>query len=280
LEKLILSAVYSDGMGGMASHLHDCHQLLYIRQGSARVTVSGRTYQAGAGTMVLISRFEAHAIEVQSETYCRYTLQIDPQAVNRSGPEASRLLSLLVNRPAQFHHTVDLSGNTRVEPLLRQLVEERVEENTMGPELMELLFLELLVHVARACPELLENQGKHFHMVRQVQIYLENHFRERLSLERIARDHHISPSYLSHQFKQITGTPVMGYLLSCRLAEAKELLVHTQLEIAGVMEQSGFSDSSNFSRTFKAETGLTPSRFRSRFWAGEVENQNKTEEKS
>lgn len=268
MDSIVLSAVYADSVGGMSSHYHDCHQLLYIRTGSVRVIVSGRTYQAGPGTLVLISRFEAHSIEVQSDTYCRYTLQIDPHVVNRSSPDANRLLSVLVNRPENFSHAVNLSGCPRVESVLQLLVEESGSGQPMESELAELLVLELLVHVVRACPVLLEQQEQTLQMIRQVQVYFENNYREQVTLEALAKQFHVSPSYLSHQFKRITGTSVMRYLQSCRMAAAKELLVHTQLEIAAVVEVSGFSDSSNFSRTFKAETGLTPSQFRSRFQAG------------
>ncbi len=82
------------------------------------------------------------------------------------------------------------------------------------------------------------------------------------TLEALAKEYNVSPSSLSHRFKEVTGMSVMEYLLSCRLAAAKNLLIETDLPIGEIVEQCGFSDSSNFSRTFKARTGLSPSAFR------------------
>ena len=73
---------------------------------------------------------------------------------------------------------------------------------------------------------------------------------------------YLSPSHMSHLFKKITGRSVMGYLLDCRMAKAKQLLTHTDDTIAEIVEKIGFADSSNFSRTFKAVTGKTPRDFR------------------
>lgn len=267
MENCILSATFSDQVGGLASHFHDCHQLLFIRTGTARVTVSGKCYEAGPGTLVLISRFETHSISVLSQEYSRYTLQISPQAINRSAAEVGQLLSLLVNRPQSFHHAVHVSETERVERIFRQLVEEHGSGKPLESEMGGLLLLEVLIHAVRADPALLSRQEQNFQLIRQVQILFETDFRSCTGLEQLAKHFHVSPSYLSHQFKAVTGRSVMGYLQSCRLAAAKELLVHTDLEIAQVVEASGFSDSSNFSRTFKAETGFTPSQFRKHFKA-------------
>ena len=87
------------------------------------------------------------------------------------------------------------------------------------------------------------------------------------TLEELARQYSISPSSLSHQFKKLTGASVMGYLLSCRMASAKHYLTATNAGIAEIVEKCGFSDSSNFSRTFKKRNGISPTEFRNRYRA-------------
>ena len=64
MRSLVLDATYSEVVGSRPTHFHDCHQLLYIRSGHAKITVQGRQYLAESGSMVLISRFEEHAMEV------------------------------------------------------------------------------------------------------------------------------------------------------------------------------------------------------------------------
>ena len=78
----------------------------------------------------------------------------------------------------------------------------------------------------------------------------------------LAKKYHISSSTLSHQFKKITGVSVFEYLVSCRLALAKAQLAKTKMRINEIVEECGFCDNSNFSRTFKKSVGMTPSQFR------------------
>ena len=57
----------------------------------------------------------------------------------------------------------------------------------------------------------------------------------------------------------------MGYLQSCRMVAAKKYLAGTSKSIGEIVEICGFSDSSNFSRSFKEQVGCTPSEFRKKY---------------
>ncbi len=59
----------------------------------------------------------------------------------------------------------------------------------------------------------------------------------------------------------------MEYLKSCRMANAKQMLAETDYSIGEIVEKCGFSDNSNFSRTFKNLTDLSPSDFRKKYKA-------------
>ena len=72
----------------------------------------------------------------------------------------------------------------------------------------------------------------------------------------------MSASHLSHIFKSVAGVSTMAYLKACRIAAAKRYLAQTELPVGEIVERCGFSDSSNFSRTFREQTGMSPSEFR------------------
>ena len=82
------------------------------------------------------------------------------------------------------------------------------------------------------------------------------------TLESLADRFHLSPFYLSHLFKNVTGISVMNYLLSCRMAHAKRLLADSDCSVDKIVSSCGFSDASNFCRIFKKQTGMTPGMFR------------------
>ena len=265
MDSIVLSAEYAEGISHKASHFHDCHQLIYMTQGQIRITVSGKEYLATPGMMILISRFEQHSIQVESTQYCRYTLRISPNLSDWSTLPSDPLLSLLVNRPESFQHAVNLCNLPNVEPIIQQIVTEAKKQDSFHEKMLEMLLLQLLILVYRSHPKMLPDEESNLCLIRQIQQQFESHYAEDYTLHSLSLQYHVSASHLSHLFKQVTGTSVMGYLISCRFAAAKRYLAETNLEISKIVELCGFSDTSNFSRSFKGTTGLTPTDFRTRF---------------
>ena len=256
---------YSEQIQNIHSHFHDGYQLLYVTAGRIRITVSDRTYEASPGSLVLIGRLETHALQVLTPDYCRYTVSISPQIAGYKGLLSEKLLSLLSNRPEQFRHCVDMSGCPQVEQLLRAMAAESAETGDLAQQMQLMLLGQLLVHCCRLYPMQVPEDTQRLHIVTKLQRYVETHVDKPISLQDLAEAFHLSQSYLSHLFKDITGSSIMGYVTAYRLQLAKRYLVETDWPISRIVETSGFTDGSNFGRTFKKSTGLSPSLFRKQY---------------
>ncbi len=263
MKKLVQSAYYSENAMKKSTHYHDCHQIILVVDGQIEFCVNEAIQRATAGDIVIFSRYEHHAITVLSERYKRYILRIDPMVNSRE----NRLYSLFSNRPAGLNNVLPAAGKTAdFVRLFQQITEERETASPLSDELLELLINQLLIMIYRQMPEALQLlKDTRFDTVADIQRRFESHPAENYSLSGLSREYHISSSSLSHLFKKITGSPVMDYLLSCRIAAAKRYLSHGNLSIGEIVERSGFSDNSNFSRTFKRVTGLTPTAFREKY---------------
>jgi two-component system response regulator YesN len=100
-------------------------------------------------------------------------------------------------------------------------------------------------------------------IVHQVKNYLEGHFSDPdLSLDEVAAQVNLSPSYLSAVFSHETGVTFKSYLTKLRIDRARELLRTTNLKSFEVAYQSGYNDPHYFSYIFRKNTGLTPQGFR------------------
>lgn len=97
---------------------------------------------------------------------------------------------------------------------------------------------------------------------RQIAKYIDRHYAEDVTIDRLVKEFYISPYHLSHMFRQKTGYSVKQYLLRRRLGEAQIRLATTQDPIQMISEESGFEDSSYFSRIFSKYIGLTPTEYR------------------
>ena len=92
--------------------------------------------------------------------------------------------------------------------------------------------------------------------------YIHSHYSEDISLDLLAEKFDISQSYLSHQFKQVTGFTVTDYIQMTRIRNVQALLVGTQIPITEVAAPCGFNSFSQFNRVFRKHIGISPSVYR------------------
>jgi YesN/AraC family two-component response regulator len=99
------------------------------------------------------------------------------------------------------------------------------------------------------------------HIVEQVLSYFEDHYAEKISLDRIADNTYLSSVYISKIFKSETGDTPIRHLINIRLEKAKELLENGwEGSIQEVAMQVGYDDVYHFGKMFKKRFGVSPSK--------------------
>jgi len=259
----VLSADYSGHIAIKHTHYHDYNQLLFVTGGTACVCVNNTTYHVSAGDLIIFSHLEHHSVTEQSQDYRRYILELAPDLPAPS-KDVCRVLSILFNRPAGFRHVLDVrDAQSEFQQMFEAIRQEYTCKRPLFPDMLDALVRQLLIAVYRHAPDIFGSiEEDSLELVYQVQMLFHREFQQKFILRDLADSYNISVSYLSHLFKSATGTSVMGYLQSCRIAEAKKCLAETDMRIGEIVEHCGFSDSSNFSRTFRSVTGFSPSDFR------------------
>lgn len=92
--------------------------------------------------------------------------------------------------------------------------------------------------------------------------YIKEHYREDLSLEKMASVVYLNPAYFSQLFKQKTGLGFKEYVTSLRLDQAKLLLLNTPLKLSEIAECVGYQDMRHFTQIFRRRFQLTPTEYR------------------
>ncbi|GGJ57976.1 AraC family transcriptional regulator [Virgibacillus salexigens] len=92
--------------------------------------------------------------------------------------------------------------------------------------------------------------------------YINQNYRNNITLDLLAKVGHINKYYLSHTFKKDMGISPIEYLNKVRIKEAKILLDTTDYNIGEIAEIIGFSSQSFFTQAFKRTTNQTPSTYR------------------
>ncbi len=92
--------------------------------------------------------------------------------------------------------------------------------------------------------------------------YIQAHYAEDLTLEKVASVVFLNPAYFSLLFKQKTGQGYKDYVTSLRLEQAKSLLSGSELKLADIAERIGYNDVRHFTQMFRKKYEMTPTEYR------------------
>jgi AraC-like DNA-binding protein/ligand-binding sensor protein len=103
---------------------------------------------------------------------------------------------------------------------------------------------------------------RHRDVILRAMSYIRRRFADKVTLEDVASEVALSPTYFSRLFKQEAGQSFKSYLNDLRIGEAKKLLWETTIPLIDIASRVGFEDQSYFSRVFRSLVGISPGKFR------------------
>lgn len=101
--------------------------------------------------------------------------------------------------------------------------------------------------------------------LRQVCEYMNANLSSDISLAQLARIAGMSSYHFARLFRQRMGVSPHQYLISRRVARARDLLMESSRPLAEISHEVGYESQSHFTAVFRKSTGLTPKVFRSRY---------------
>ncbi|MDO4296696.1 MAG: response regulator [bacterium] len=153
-------------------------------------------------------------------------------------------------------HAMTKSGNDREEIAA---FSEKCELCRNLDELFDAL-KDCLLRIARKNIQMQREDGRR--PVRIAKQYMQNHYREGISLEEVAGIVGFSPAYFSSLLKKEMGIGFSEYLIQLRMEKAKELLKESNENVKDICRKVGYSDLKHFNALFKKYTGIKPGEYR------------------
>ena len=105
-------------------------------------------------------------------------------------------------------------------------------------------------------------QHRHAEVVRRTKRVVLDRSPGPLSLAEIATEVAVSPYHLARLFRRHTGFTIHDYVTHLRLRRALDVVARSDVDLATVALELGFSSHSHFTRTFRSVFGCTPSSLR------------------
>ena len=106
-------------------------------------------------------------------------------------------------------------------------------------------------------------------VIRDIRIYLAEHYTEKITLSNLAERFNLDPFYLQKLFKRWMGQSPMEYLIYLRMTRAKSLIAGSTMTISEIAGTVGVDNISHFTRQFKKMEGMTPLQYR-KLWPSSI----------
>lgn len=254
------------------THWHEEMEIIYIRNGRGIVTVDLTDYPVSEGSIIFIAPGQVHSIEQyenDSMQYINIIFKLDMLQSKQSDicsnvyfqPLSEGILRIPTHyAPGMEHyeeiaHCIDAADQVcRTNPPAYQFV-------IKGQ--LYLLFSILFSN----CQEkrVVKKDQKSVEKMKLVIKYIENNYMNKITIEDMAKELHISESHFMKFFKNTMGTTFTEYLNDYRLTMAGRLLLSSGDSILNIAAEVGFDNLSYFNRQFKKHYYVTPREYRKRF---------------
>lgn len=249
-------------------HWHGEFEINYILSGCGEFLCADEHFIAHSGDIVILPPNIIHSIRLHEAHSMRYdTIVFSPELLGSSDNDrcACEFIRPLVSGTlGMIYHL------TKDHPYYTELVitVENIFSCAKGnsPQLDMLMRSELLRLLW-----LMENNGDIFRKaetdtrsetLRPVLQYIKESFREELSVEMLAKQAHLSPSYFMGLFKRTAGMSAIEYINHMRIKAACDILLSSEKTIAETAYECGFRNLSNFNKQFRRIAGCTPAEYR------------------
>ena len=231
-------------------HFHENVEVYYLQDGIACLHANGRTYRLNAGDLIIIPPYVYHKMWYESEVHSRVLINCTATFVPKS--VYAKLNNILyIGKNIELSRYLD-----RLFSRIKQAVDspDEFQEDTLHCLTMD-LFLSAIKSNDNFLTPYVSNE-----YVSQAISYIQNNFRNKITLAETAAYCTVSPEYLSRIFRKETGMTFKEYLKFCRLKTAHSILSRgTTMSVAEVAFSCGFNDSNYFSALYKQTYRISPS---------------------
>ncbi|ANE46235.1 hypothetical protein SY83_08075 [Paenibacillus swuensis] len=156
---------------------------------------------------------------------------------------------------------IDLTDTReRIYSAFRRMIEDNRQGGRYGEALAQNSLLEVLMLAARQQAWQTENGMDH--RVQDVLRRMAENLKDQHRVTALAKAVHLSPSRLSHLFKEQVGDSIIEVLLKMRLKQAGRLLHYTDRQVQEIAEDVGFASPFYFTEQFTRFYGMNPSEYR------------------
>ncbi|MBR2421733.1 MAG: helix-turn-helix transcriptional regulator [Oscillospiraceae bacterium] len=256
-QQMILRNAASSKYGGdwhSIPHAHDYTELFYIIGGDGQFQINDSLFPVQAHQLVVVNPNTIHT-EVSYEAHPLEYIVLGIEGLELTIPDSDEARYCIYS----FHEHNDVL--VCMQHVLQEMQERKPEYQALCLAYLEIIMVQLIRNASVSVTP----THSRFPANRQcasVRQYIDQHYKETITLDILAEKVSINKYYMAHVFKREYGVSPINYLIACRIREGKRLLAETDLSLSQISAVLGFSSSSYFSQSFRNAEGISPTEYR------------------
>lgn len=256
-------------LGAMAFHYHNFYEIIYVLEGEYSSMLEERTYHMRKGDFLLIDQnvmHKYHYMEKKHDSSKRIILWATPGFLAQlSDGEMDLSACFKGNACCAFHFPIyyeELLQGYLLKLVMTGMPEsgEQRAKRVMDRGYLTLFFVYLNLLCAKKDIFFAKEEPVRHPLVEQVSEYIDGHLADKITVELLAEQAHMSKYYFLRKFKELTGVTVHTFLVNKRLIKACEALRQGK-SVTESWQQTGFADYTSFLRNFREAFGVSPGRY-------------------
>lgn len=246
-------------------HWHQELEWTYILDGEILYHINDRSFSLKAGEGILCNSNMLHMGKPVNESDCHYvSITFHPRLLEgyKDSFLSEKYAKHIIENPSIpcFLLTQDDPQQKVILGDLKKIENLYFSQQEDYDFQIYLLLMECWRHVCSRVKKGPETQtaGRNIERIKQILIYIHEHYPEKITLEDIASKVNICSSECCRFFKKHMHESLFDYLLNYRIEQSLSLLAKGELSITEISGLCGFSTPSYFTKVFREKMGYTP----------------------
>ena len=238
-------------------HWHDELEIIYVKKGKLMICIQEEWFEGAPEQLFFVNPGELHFMESEDLSVEYYTILFPMEFISFWSED------IIEQKKRRLPVSILKS---EMEETVRALIEELIHTNnekaygyTFHTRILLLQIMEQFMKEKLFLPVTV---GNNVTLQREMISYIQEHYDEKITLQMLAEEFHLSEKYISEYFKEHFSIGFMQYVGHLRMTKAKHLLLDTDLSVTDVAFSCGFNSVNLFIRKFKELYQMTPLQYR------------------
>lgn len=254
--------IYTKSINGIYLDNSISIQLIYVINGSIRYYTNGKEIVAKEGELIIINQCENKFLYSEDiDNFC-LILNINKSYIDSLGTSYSEYK--FKNHIREENLSESIKNNM---VLLYRLFQKKEDENILLNQ-VNIIYKNLIQNYLDNSKEILGYREKINYLIDLRNLFTVENL-EHMTLKNIASELHLSISYVSKIFNELTGINFTDYIQQLKLYYSSIYLIRTDKILEDIAEIVNFESTKSLNRIYNKYLHLSPSEYRKKYKARE-----------